>query len=183
MIIPEEYSNVVLPGIAIIISIISLLYQYFGGILNIKKSVSDSEEKLGDKISNIEKGILKTISDIESRLTKSETKMELFWNAIGGAVNNLIKQPIHFRKDELMDKLQLQMVGNRNSISIEELQELDNILEDESVKLKQNKDPKVLAYVLAQAFIKQLLYIEEIVKPTISIVKKEISGEVLSTQM
>ena len=87
--------------------------------------------------------------------------MELFWNAVGGVMSSLIKQPIHFRKDELMDKL----VGDKlPGSSTDELLELRIILEDELVTLREIKDPKSLAYALALAYIDQILYDSGIVK-------------------
>lgn len=44
------------------------------------------------------------IAAIDARLAKQELKMDLFWPTVGEAVKNMLKQPSHIRKDELIDK-------------------------------------------------------------------------------
>jgi hypothetical protein len=94
------------------------------------------------------------VSSLENRLTKSETKMELFWKSVGGVVSTIIKQPIHFEKDELMDKL----TGKRDTMSSKELYRLREILTDEIGEFTAVKDPKAMAYALALAYIEQILF-------------------------
>ena len=121
--------------IAIFVSIFGLMFQYFAWVLSMKRDMS-------------------TLSE---RIAVQETKMEHFWNAIGSSVTSMIKQPVHFRKDELMDKLQMEMQGEYGAIKEIELLELRSILEDEIDELRQLKDPKVIAYALALAYISQKL--------------------------
>ena len=90
--------------------------------------------------------------------------MELFWDAVGASVSKLIKQPIHFRKDELMDKLMPENLSQLPENSIDELLELKIILKDELITLQELKDPKSLAYALAIAFINQTLYDKGLIK-------------------
>jgi hypothetical protein len=123
---------------AISISIFGLIFQYFGWIIGIKTDMA----KLSD------------------RLVSQETKMELFWKSVSISVATLIKQPIHFRKDELMDKLKLDMQGNKGVINEVELVELRKVLSEEVVELEGTKDPRSLAYALALAYINQLLTIK-----------------------
>jgi hypothetical protein len=65
-----------LPVLAIIISVIGLLYQHFA-----------------------------LIGGIKERLVRVETRVELFWNAIEGRVIEMLKSPTHLEKDELLDQL------------------------------------------------------------------------------
>jgi hypothetical protein len=91
----------------------------------------------------------------ESRISRLEVKMELFWNSVGDVVKNLIKQPTHLRKDELMDKL---LDKRDTNISNIELVELKTILYSELPELKLQKSSQSLAYALALAYIDQILY-------------------------
>lgn len=96
--------------------------------------------------------IFKVVIQFTNRLARVETQAELFWGAAGNAISALIKQPIHFRKDLLMDK----MVEDK--LNVAELQELKCILLDEINPLLATKDSKALAYALALARIDVLLY-------------------------
>lgn len=141
--------------IAVLLSALGIAWTYFGGILAIRKEIVEIADKVRIQAARDNKQLSNIIVDQGNRLTKMETKMELFWNAVGGAMSSLIKQPIHFRKDELMDKL----VGEKLPESTtEELVELREILQDELIALREIKDPKSLAYALAIAYIEQLLY-------------------------
>jgi chromosome segregation ATPase len=44
------------------------------------------------------------VAGMDTRLSKQEMKIDLFWGAVQETVKNMIKQPIHFRKDELLDR-------------------------------------------------------------------------------
>ncbi len=163
----KDYASY-LGAIALIVSILTLLYHYFGWVLRTRKEQSDMEIRLGDKINNEIKTcpLRLDIKDIENkldahlirnetRLSRIETKMELFWNQVGEALKAMIKQPTHFRKDELMDKL----LGERiPKMTIEELYELKGILKKELPLLSEVKSEKSLAYSLALAYIDQVLF-------------------------
>lgn len=122
------------------------VWTYFGVILSMRKEFDS------------------TIAEINNRLVRMETKMELFWNAVVASVSSLIKQPIHFRKDELMDKLIPENLPHLPENTVEELLELKHILKDELVTLRELKDPKSLAYGLAIAYIDQILYDKGLIK-------------------
>lgn len=130
--------------VSLIVSLIGIIWQYFGWIIGIRKDMGtmalDWKTEYGAQ---------------ESRLSRVEVKMELFWNAVGDVVKNLIKQPTHLRKDVLMDKL----LDKRDSnISNMELVELKTILNSELPELKKQKSSQSLAYALALAYIDQILY-------------------------
>ena len=165
--------------IAAVVSILAVIWQYFVVISSLKKEQTDATAALRAEAVSANKGIVDQITNLATslraeavecnkevmdllivqgnRLTTMETKMELFWNAVGGVMSSLIKQPIHFRKDKLMDKLVLENLPLLPEASIEELLELKMILKDELVTLREIKDPKSLAYALALAYIDQIL--------------------------
>ena len=156
---PVELINISGPAslvawIALAISIVTLLLHYFGGVVTVRKEIVNSEKSILDIISSCKANKNDIINKIENRLTQNETKMELFWNAMGGVMLNLIKQPIHIEKDDLMDKL----VDHPKEITREELNKLKVILDEELVELKVSKDPKVIAHALAVAYIDQIIY-------------------------
>jgi hypothetical protein len=142
----------VLPIIAIVIALLGIVWQYFGGILTLRKEMGDSEVKNVEQHSRLDHDIRELIASQNNRIVAAETKMELFWNAAGSVVSSLIKQPIHFEKDELMDKL---MGGPINK---DELCRLKHILHTEVKELKETKQTQSLAYALALAYIEQKLF-------------------------
>ena len=133
--------SIALSIIAIAVTFLGVLWQYFGGFLAMRKELAGSEKELRE-----------LIAAQNNRLVAAETKMELFWNAVGGVVSSLIKQPIHFEKDALMDKL---MEGH---ISKSELHALKHILQEEVADLRETKQTQSLAYALALAYIEQKLF-------------------------
>jgi flagellar biosynthesis chaperone FliJ len=60
------------------------------------------------------------VATLDSRLSKQEAKVDLFWGAVQEAVKNMIKQPIHLRKDDLLDRFP--------DMSYDEICELKDIL-------------------------------------------------------
>ena len=125
-------SETMISATAISISVLGLVFQYFAWILSIRKDMAK----------------------ISERLARQESKVELFWTAASSAISNMIKQPIHHRKDELMDKLTEDMQKKR-VIGQEEMEELRKTLLTEMQELERQKDPKSLAYALALAYISQ----------------------------
>ncbi len=143
--------------IAVLVSLISLLLTYF-------KWVADIKEKLGTLLPLVTefKDMVKRLNGMELAVTKIETsigshniadmaaKLDIFWVTMEPSLKEIIKQPIHFRKDELIDKFP--------DLNNDELCELRNILMDEMIDLKVRKDPKVLAYALMTARVDSVLY-------------------------
>lgn len=150
--------------IAAVIALIGMVWQYFIVISGVRKDITDLATALRAEAVTSCKGITDSLSDQGNRLTRMETKMELFWNAIGQSMSSLIKQPIHFRKDELMDKLVPENLPHLPENTVEELLELKGILKDELVTLREIKDPKSLAYSLAIAYIDQILFDKGLIK-------------------
>ena len=141
--------------LALIVSTIGLIWQYFGWIIGIRKDMGTMALNLKTECGVLIKEVNDRSTLQESRLSRLEVKMELFWNAVGDAVKNLIKQPTHFRKDELMDKL---LDKRDTDMSNVELVELKLILHSELPELKIQKSSQSLAYALALAYIDQILY-------------------------
>jgi hypothetical protein len=88
-------------------------------------------------------GVLKYGIKLENRLTRLETKTELWWNTVADQVKGVLQQPIHFRKDDLLDRFPC--------ISNQELVELKDIIISEITELKKTKDPKVASYAIWKA--------------------------------
>ena len=89
------------------------------------------------------------ISGMKERISRLETKMELFWKAIENNVSALLKTfPTNINKDVLLDKL------SNGELSMEEAQTLRTILIGEMEKFKNKK----IAYILMLARIEQLIY-------------------------
>lgn len=139
---------------AVAISLLGVIWQYFGGILAIRKDMALATTSNLEAHAKIEREMRDLITAQGLQLAKAETKMELFWNAIGASVKSLIKQPIHFEKDELMDKL----MDRPDLITKPELNRLKVILNEELVELQRAKNNSSLAYSLALAYIDQILY-------------------------
>jgi hypothetical protein len=111
-----------LPVAAIIVSICGLLFQYFG-----------------------------VITRILERLTRIETKTDLFWKCVESGVVTMLKTyPSKVAKDVLLDKMV------HNELALQEAQELRTILCEE-MKPKENGAER-LAYVLALARLEQIIF-------------------------
>ncbi len=144
---------------AIFLTLLGLIFTYFGWIVSIKEALAG----LVSTVANSDfKDISKRLGQVEIALAKVETaigghnisdmaaKLDLFWVAMEPALKEVIKQPIHFRKDDLLDRFP--------NLEDKELCELREILQDEMVDLKAKKDPKVLAYALMTARLDSVLY-------------------------
>lgn len=162
--------------VSLVIAFGGFLFTYFNYILKLQKSISDQKGELskdftsqiiamskefatecsaiatdltkgihqiGDKLSNFE-------NQMVARLVTLETKTALFWKVVEEGVIDMIKQPIHFEKDNLLD--------NFANLSGEDLLKLKFMLQDELVELRKKKDPKTVAYVLMLARIDQRLF-------------------------
>jgi len=167
--IPEIVS-----GGALLLAILSAIWQRFGVILEIKKDqasmssslqkeIADSKSKCSDDIAVLKDNLLGQISSqvnslytqldnfsarlamIDNRMTKQEMKMDLFWGAVQDTVKDMLKQPIHLRKDDLLDRFP--------SLSYDELCELKSMLVQEKISLPMVKtltpDKKVYLISLA----------------------------------
>jgi len=128
----------ILPVIAIMISIASLAYTYFGLIIKIREDMSKDKDCIG-----------REIADLRSKMSSLETKTELFWRCIEGRVVEMLKSyPTNLNKDVLLDKL------SDNSLTLREAEELRTIL---GCELDKAVD-KQFAYVLALGLIEQKIY-------------------------
>jgi len=106
--------------VAIFISLFGLLFQYFTVIVSIKE-----------------------------RLSKLETKTELFWKCVENGVVKMLKTyPTEMEKDVLLDQMQ------HNELTLKTAQELRVILTAESESSKNN----TLIYVLALGRLEQIIF-------------------------
>lgn len=133
--------ELILPILMAVVAVAGLIWTYFGGILGLK-----------DEIARIVKTFGESNTKYEARFVALETKMELFWGAVGKVVIDMVKQPIHYEKDALLDRLK------SNSINGEELVKLKYMMEEEVQELKEKRDARAVAYVLILAMIDQKLW-------------------------
>jgi len=144
--------GLVIPIGSALIALLGLVLMYFGAILKIKDKISDVAKECSESIACIKKDVLGQGTKYEARFVALETKMELFWGAVGKVVIDMVKQPIHLEKDALLDRLK------SNSINGDELIKLKYMIEDEVIELKERKDSKAIAYVLILAMIDQKIW-------------------------
>lgn len=177
--------EVLIPSIAAFIAFLCFLYTYFGPLSSVKADLKEKLGEIAGQLKNINFielnefiGKFKLINfdelfhrlnvleqkwhEIEIRLGTASipdmaAKIEIFWTAIMPSIKSIIKQPVHSRKDELVDKFP--------NLSDDELCELRDILQGEMEQLKQTPptkegdlNPKMLAYALMTARINTALY-------------------------
>jgi hypothetical protein len=89
------------------------------------------------------------IAKLQERLASLETKMEIFWRAVGNHVSEMLKSyPTNIEKDILLEKL------SSKEITIEEAFRLKTIIKGEM----QSADKERLAYILLLAGIDVVIY-------------------------
>jgi hypothetical protein len=140
-------TSIIIATAALVLTALGMIWTYFYGISSVRKDLTADMEEI--KKEQIVQG---------KSIARLETKTELFWTNVGGVMTKIIKQPIHYRKDELMDKLVSGHEDQLKRATVEELVELKMILKEELLSLQEIKEPKALAYALATAYIDQLLY-------------------------
>jgi hypothetical protein len=136
------------------VAILGVAATYFGVIGKLTERLVTVETLLNAHLKETF-GIMTKITAIETKLgdvnfPQLATRMEIFWGAVEPVIRSMIKQPIHFRKDDLIDRFP--------NLTDDELCELKNILEEEMKDLTTNKDPKVLAYALMMARVDTVLH-------------------------
>ena len=123
----------IISGAALLLAIASALWQRYGVIIEIKKDqgkialsfeekLSALKDKCNKDLAELKDNVLAQLTkqvdslygqldkltlqlvSIDNRTTKQEMKMDLFWAAVQDTVKNMIKQPVHRVKDELLDK-------------------------------------------------------------------------------
>lgn len=124
--------------------------EFYDECNKISEDLKAGIQKFGDRFTSFENQVI-------ARLVAVETKTALFWKVVEDGVIDMIKQPIHFEKDGLLDRFKV----NSKSLSGEELIKLKVILESEKKELLMVKDPKVMYYVIMLARIDQVLYDRE----------------------
>jgi hypothetical protein len=117
-----------LPIISIIVTVLGFAITYFGFIQRQQDRATAQAE----------------------RMTKLETKVDLFWRVVETNVGQLLKSPTHATKDTLLDKLA------HRELTIQEAELLRGILTDE-MQLKGRTD-SVVAYALIIARLEQVIY-------------------------
>jgi hypothetical protein len=87
-------------------------------------------------------------ANIPERLTKLETKTDLFWKVVEQSVGSMLKSPTHTDKDVLLDKLA------ERSLTINDAERLRAILRDEI----QTDKERAIAYILILSRLEQIIY-------------------------
>jgi hypothetical protein len=92
---------------------------------------------------------LAVIAKLQERLAALETKMEIFWKAVGNHVSEMLKSyPTNIEKDILLEKLATK------EITLEEAYKLKTIVKGEMQKAENER----LAYILLLAGIDVVIY-------------------------
>jgi hypothetical protein len=117
-----------LPVISIIVTVMGFAVTYFGFIQRQQERATAQAE----------------------RMTKLETKVDLFWKVVETNVGQLLKSPTHTQKDMLIDKLA------HRELDIEGAELLRGILTDEMQLMGRSNG--VVAYALIIARLEQILY-------------------------
>lgn len=118
-----------LPMAAIIFSAIGLLYQHFKQITVLRSQIAKNESSTGE------------------RITKLETKMELFWSALERRVVDILKpksNPEPKRKGVLLDKLR------DRTLSEKEAEELKKLLSNDVQHEKNDGRKLAIGFILAR---------------------------------
>jgi hypothetical protein len=124
-----------LPIVAIVVSVLGLLITYFGFV-----------QKQNDRN---DRAVAQAVTQGE-RITKIETKVDLFWKVVETSVGSLLKSPTHTEKDVLLDKLA------HRELDMPEAERLRGILTDE-MQLR-GRENGVIAYALIIARLEQIIY-------------------------
>ena len=95
--------------------------------------------------------ISQEMTKLGERVTRVETKVELFWKGIEGNMVSLLKSPTKHRKDALLDKLSCNTLNQAEAI------ELKDILTKE-FNGKKRANPLGMAYVMAIARLDLVLF-------------------------
>lgn len=123
----------------VLVSVLSFIFAYFKYMASQARRIGKLEERSKD-IDEIKKKLDQVITNDEEkreRLKALEVKMELFWQAVQGSVINMLKHPTTERKDVLLDKLA------DKTITINELEELKDLLKCDVSKKKREVGPRV----------------------------------------
>ena len=90
------------------------------------------------------------ISGIKERITRLETKTELFWKCVETGIVGMLKSyPTNISKDVLLDKML------HNELTLDNAQELRLIIKEE---MELTKKENVLIYVLALGRLEQVIF-------------------------
>ena len=131
-------SNLIIAIIGVGIAFGGFLFTYFGWIAGLYKAVG----KLSGQIAILDKV---DVIKLSQNVAAIEASLDSFWKMMDGPMRSLIKQPTHYRKDDLVDRFP--------NLNAEEMEELKCILQLEMIELRDQKDPKVLAFALMLARI------------------------------
>lgn len=124
-----------LPIIAMVVSVAGLLLSLY----------RQSQDNKDNQRKQMEREVAR-----EARMSKLETKVDLFWSVVETNVGQLLKSPVHVEKDMLLDKLA------HKELNIDEAERLRSILTDE-MQLK-GRDNGIIAYALIIGRLEGILY-------------------------
>lgn len=126
--------------VAIFLTVLGFVAQYFGWILKLRKEIGDAARDVVDKFTKFE-------LEMGQRMTRVETSQSFFQKYIDDILPDLIHHPNTIEKDRLLEKFKdLDEVG---------LERLKCILLDEVPYLTARKDPMVVSYIFLLARIDQ----------------------------
>jgi hypothetical protein len=109
---------------SLIVAILGFLWARFKEGADLRERIAKLEQSQTDSTSVQQglKGLGDKVAINSDRLTRIETKIELFWNAMTDNAINALHHPTETRSDQLLDKLKTK------SITLAEIQELKTLL-------------------------------------------------------
>lgn len=112
---------------ALVIAAITLLDRFYGKAANVQKE----------------------ISEIRQELASVKTKVEPFWNMLEDNLPALLKRPTHITMDDLLTMYQT----CRETMTLEQLENLQNELIKAKEEARQNNDPRMMGYLSMAAIV------------------------------
>jgi hypothetical protein len=125
--VPDPHIQLYISLVAIILAAISLVDKFYG------KSAQTQKE----------------LAQMREELASLKTKVEPFWNMIETHLPAMLKQPIHLKMDGLLDIYPT----CKESMSMEQLNELEEELLKAKEEARMKKDPKMMGYVWMAAVV------------------------------
>jgi hypothetical protein len=125
--VPDPHSQLVISIAALILSAIALLDKLYG------KSAQTQKE----------------ISDLKRELAILQTRVEPFWNMLETHLPSILKQPVHLKMDALLDTY----AACRESMTLDQLVDLEEELLKAKEEAKLKKDPRMMGYIWMAAVV------------------------------
>lgn len=134
--------GVILSMVAIFLTVLGFIAQYFGWIIKLRKEIADAGKEITDRLAKFE-------NEMGQRMVRVETSQSFFQKYVDDIIPSVLHHPNTIEKDRLLEKFkQLDEAG---------LERLKCILLDEIPDLTEKKDPNIVSYVFLLARIDQKL--------------------------